>query len=137
MEGKNLLLDIPNVKAYDELRPMSRGYAETKVNVIVTQGGTATVAREATKAKARWFPSDATCCLCMFRFVHLMLAVRRFQSAVLLTRVYQGNKETRMKMAFRHNNKNYAGINTDPARTVVPIAQPRTNYVRVKVIPWR
>ena len=57
---------------------ISPGYAETKVNVIVTQGGTATVAREATKAKARWFPSDATCCLCMFRFVHLMLAVRRF-----------------------------------------------------------
>ena len=53
MEGKNLLLDIPNVKAYDELRPISRGYAETKVNVIVTQGGAATViAREATKVKS-------------------------------------------------------------------------------------
>ena len=50
MEGKNLLLDIPNVKTYDELRPISRGYAEKKVNVIVTQGATATViAKEATK----------------------------------------------------------------------------------------
>jgi putative ABC transport system substrate-binding protein len=50
VEGKNLLLDIPNVKTYDELRPISRGYAEKKVNVIVTQGATATViAKEATK----------------------------------------------------------------------------------------
>ena len=50
LEGKNLLLDIPNVKTYDELRPIARSYAEKKVNIIVTQGGTATgIAREATK----------------------------------------------------------------------------------------
>ena len=51
LEGKNLLLDMPNVKTYDELRPIARGYAEKKVNIIVTQGGTATgIAKEATKA---------------------------------------------------------------------------------------
>ena len=50
LAGKNLLLDMPNVKTYDELRPIARGYAEKKVNIIVTQGGTATgIAKEATK----------------------------------------------------------------------------------------
>src|SRR2546422_2690283 len=50
LEGKNLLLDMPNVKTYDELRPIARGYAEKKLNIIVTQGGTATgIAKEATK----------------------------------------------------------------------------------------
>ena len=50
LEGKNLLLDLPNVKTYDELRPIAKGYAEKKVNIIVTQGGTSTgIAKEATK----------------------------------------------------------------------------------------
>jgi putative ABC transport system substrate-binding protein len=50
LEGKNLLLDMPNVKTYDELHPIAKGYAEKKVNIIVTQGGTATgIAKEATK----------------------------------------------------------------------------------------
>jgi len=50
LEGKNLLLETPNVETYDELRPIARGYAENKVNIIVTLGGTATViAKEATK----------------------------------------------------------------------------------------
>ena len=49
-EGKNLLLDMPTVKTYDELRPIARSYAEKKVNIIVTQGGTATgIAKEATR----------------------------------------------------------------------------------------
>ena len=50
LEGKNLLLETPNVETYDELRPIARGYAEKKVNIIVTLGATATViAKEATK----------------------------------------------------------------------------------------
>jgi putative ABC transport system substrate-binding protein len=50
LEGKNLLLETPNVETYDELRPIARGYAEKKVNIIVTQGATATViAKDATK----------------------------------------------------------------------------------------
>ena len=49
-EGKNLLFNIPNVKTYDELRPIAKDYVGKKVDVIVTQGGTATgIAREATK----------------------------------------------------------------------------------------
>jgi putative tryptophan/tyrosine transport system substrate-binding protein len=43
LEGKNLLLDLPNVTTYDELRPIARDYAEKKINIIVTQGGTSTV----------------------------------------------------------------------------------------------
>ena len=50
VEGKNLQLNIPNVKTYDELRPIAKGYAEQKVDAIVTQGGTATgIAKEATR----------------------------------------------------------------------------------------
>jgi putative tryptophan/tyrosine transport system substrate-binding protein len=50
VEGKNLQLNIPNVKTYDELRPIAKDYVEKKADVIVTQGGTATaMAREATK----------------------------------------------------------------------------------------
>jgi putative tryptophan/tyrosine transport system substrate-binding protein len=50
VEGKNLQLNIPNVKTYDELRPIAKDYVVKKVDVIVTQGGTATeIARETTK----------------------------------------------------------------------------------------
>ena len=43
-------MNIPNVKTYDELRPIAKDYVEKKADVIVTQGGTATaMAREATK----------------------------------------------------------------------------------------
>jgi ABC-type uncharacterized transport system substrate-binding protein len=50
VEGKNLQLNIPNVKTYDELRPIAKGYLERKVDVIVTNGGTATeIANRITK----------------------------------------------------------------------------------------
>lgn len=50
VEGQNLLLNMPNIKTYDELRPISKGYAEKKADIIVTQGGTATsIAKEATR----------------------------------------------------------------------------------------
>ena len=50
VEGKNLQLNIPNVKTYDELRPIAKGYVERKVDVIVTNGGTATeIANRTTK----------------------------------------------------------------------------------------
>jgi putative ABC transport system substrate-binding protein len=50
IEGKNLELNIPNVKTYDELRPIANRYVERKMDVIVTDGGTATgIAKEATK----------------------------------------------------------------------------------------
>jgi putative tryptophan/tyrosine transport system substrate-binding protein len=50
IEGKNLQLNIPNVKTYDELRPIASRYVEEKMDVIVTDGGTATgIAKEATK----------------------------------------------------------------------------------------
>src|SRR5687768_16531941 len=42
IEGKNLKLNIPIVKAYDELRLAAKGYVEIKADVIVTSGGTAT-----------------------------------------------------------------------------------------------
>jgi putative tryptophan/tyrosine transport system substrate-binding protein len=43
-------LDIPNVKTYDELRPIAERYVEKKAEIIVTHGGTATaIANEATK----------------------------------------------------------------------------------------
>src|SRR5262249_48398140 len=49
IEGKNLQLNIPNVKTYDELRPIANGYVEKKMDIIVTDGGTATgIAKEAT-----------------------------------------------------------------------------------------
>jgi putative ABC transport system substrate-binding protein len=50
VEGKNLQLNISNIKTYDELRPIAKGYVENRMDVIVTYGGTATgIAREATK----------------------------------------------------------------------------------------
>jgi ABC-type uncharacterized transport system substrate-binding protein len=50
VEGQNLLLNMPNVKTYDELRLIAKGYAEKKVDIIITHGGTATgIAKEATK----------------------------------------------------------------------------------------
>jgi putative ABC transport system substrate-binding protein len=50
VEGKNIQLDIPNVKTYDELRPIAERYVEKKAEIIVTHGGTATaIANEATK----------------------------------------------------------------------------------------
>src|SRR5690348_17307533 len=50
LEGRNLQLDIPNVRAYDELHLIVQGYVEKKVDVIVTHGGTETgIAKEATK----------------------------------------------------------------------------------------
>src|SRR5262245_28382384 len=50
IDGKNLQLNIPEVKTYDELRPIANRYVEEKIDVIVTDGGTATgIAKEATK----------------------------------------------------------------------------------------
>src|SRR4026207_1904866 len=50
IENKNLELNIPNVKIYDELRSIVKTYLENKTDAIVTHGGTATgIAREATK----------------------------------------------------------------------------------------
>jgi putative ABC transport system substrate-binding protein len=50
VEGKNLVLDIPVKKTYDELRPIAKLYREQKVDVIVTLGGTATsIAKETTR----------------------------------------------------------------------------------------
>jgi putative ABC transport system substrate-binding protein len=50
VEGQNLLLNMPNVKTYDELRLIVKGYVEKKADIIVTHGGTATsIAKEATK----------------------------------------------------------------------------------------
>jgi putative ABC transport system substrate-binding protein len=50
LEGKNLQLNIPSVKTYDELRPIAKDYVEKRVDAIVTNGGTATfIARDATK----------------------------------------------------------------------------------------
>jgi putative ABC transport system substrate-binding protein len=49
IEDKNLQLNIPNVKTYDELRPIANGYVEKRMEVIVTDGGTATgIAKDAT-----------------------------------------------------------------------------------------
>ena len=50
IEGKNLQLNIPNVKTYDELRPIAKGYAGKKADIIIAYGGTATaIAKEATQ----------------------------------------------------------------------------------------
>ena len=50
LEGKNLQLNIPNVKSYDDLRSLAREYVEKRVDAIVTNSGTATfIARDATK----------------------------------------------------------------------------------------
>jgi putative ABC transport system substrate-binding protein len=42
IEGKNLVLDIPLKKTYDELRSIAERYKDQKVDAIVTVGGTAT-----------------------------------------------------------------------------------------------
>jgi len=47
IEGKNVQLTIPNVETYDELRAIAEDYAKNKVDVIVTDGGTATVIAKA------------------------------------------------------------------------------------------
>ena len=50
VEGQNLLLNMPNVKTYDELRLIAKAYVQEKVDIIITHGGTATgIAKEATK----------------------------------------------------------------------------------------
>src|SRR6266403_5845797 len=50
VEGRNLQLNIPNVRIYDELHLIVQGYVEKKVDVIVTHGGTETgIAKETTK----------------------------------------------------------------------------------------
>jgi putative ABC transport system substrate-binding protein len=50
VEGKNLVLDIPLKKTYDDLRSVAERYKEQKVDAIVTLGGTATgIAKEATR----------------------------------------------------------------------------------------
>lgn len=49
VEGKNLVLDIPLKKTYDELRSVAERYKEQKADAIVTIGGRATrIAKEAT-----------------------------------------------------------------------------------------
>jgi ABC-type uncharacterized transport system substrate-binding protein len=49
-ERKNLVLNIPLKKTYDELRSVAKLYKEQKVDAIVTVGGTATgIAKEATR----------------------------------------------------------------------------------------
>jgi putative tryptophan/tyrosine transport system substrate-binding protein len=50
IEGKNLQLNIPNAKTYDEVRPIAKDYVEKRVDAIVTTSGTPTlIARDATK----------------------------------------------------------------------------------------
>jgi putative ABC transport system substrate-binding protein len=50
IEGKNLNLEIPVKKTYDDLRSVAERYKEQKVDAIVTLGGTATgIAKEATR----------------------------------------------------------------------------------------
>jgi ABC-type uncharacterized transport system substrate-binding protein len=50
IEDKNLQLSVPSVENYDELRAIAQTYVENKVDVIVTESGTATViASESTK----------------------------------------------------------------------------------------
>jgi ABC-type uncharacterized transport system substrate-binding protein len=50
VEGKNLLLDIPAKKNYDELRPIAKTYKEKNFDVIVTFGGTTSLmAKEETQ----------------------------------------------------------------------------------------
>jgi hypothetical protein len=38
VEGRNLLLNMLNVKTYDELRAIVKGYVEKRSDVIVTHG---------------------------------------------------------------------------------------------------
>ena len=50
VEGRNLLLNMLNVRTYDELRAIVKGYVEKRSDVIVTHGSTATgIAKAATK----------------------------------------------------------------------------------------
>ncbi len=50
IEGKNLQLNIPIGKTYDELRSIAKDYVEKRMDAIVTAGGTSTfIARDATK----------------------------------------------------------------------------------------
>jgi ABC-type uncharacterized transport system substrate-binding protein len=50
LEGKNLVLDIPAKKSYEELRPVAKGYIENKFDVIAGIGGTAPlIAKELTR----------------------------------------------------------------------------------------
>jgi putative ABC transport system substrate-binding protein len=50
IEGKNLQLNIPNVKTYDEVGPIAKDYVEKRVDAIVTTSGTPMlIARDATK----------------------------------------------------------------------------------------
>jgi putative ABC transport system substrate-binding protein len=50
IEGKNLQLNIPNVKTYDEVPPIAKDYVKERVDAIVTTSGTPTlIARDATK----------------------------------------------------------------------------------------
>ena len=50
IEGKNLQLSIPEVRSYDELRSVAKGYVAKRTDAIVTSSGTATgIAKEATK----------------------------------------------------------------------------------------
>ncbi len=50
IEGKNLQLNIPSVKTYDELRPIAEEYVVKRVDAIVITSGTAMlIARDATK----------------------------------------------------------------------------------------
>jgi putative tryptophan/tyrosine transport system substrate-binding protein len=49
VEGKNLVLEIPLQKTYDDLRSVAERYKEQKVDAIVAVGGTATgIAKEVT-----------------------------------------------------------------------------------------
>jgi putative tryptophan/tyrosine transport system substrate-binding protein len=50
VEGKNLILDIPLKRTYEDLRSLAKEYREQKVDAIVAVGGTATrIAKEATR----------------------------------------------------------------------------------------
>ena len=50
IEGKNLQLSISEVRSYDELRAVARGYVGKRTDAIVTSSGTATgIAKAATK----------------------------------------------------------------------------------------
>jgi putative tryptophan/tyrosine transport system substrate-binding protein len=50
IEGKNLQLNIPNVKTYDEVPAIAKDYVKERVDAIVTTSGTPTlIARDATK----------------------------------------------------------------------------------------
>jgi putative tryptophan/tyrosine transport system substrate-binding protein len=49
-EGKNIQLNIPNGKSFDELRPIAKTYVEQRVDLILSIGGSSTsIAKDATK----------------------------------------------------------------------------------------